>query len=152
MDVERRRKKNLVERARRMRKNPTYAESKLWSRLKGKSLDGLKFRRQHVLPPYILDFYCTSKTLAVEVDGPHHKETTEQDQQRTQVLAEEHGVRVLRFTSWRVLNEIEDVLEEILEACVTCRVPGTLQTAPCAALRHSRQFGKPQVSDRHSTT
>jgi leucyl-tRNA synthetase len=118
MDVERRRKKKLVGRARRMRKNPTYAESKLWSRLKGKSLDGLKFRRQHVLPPYILDYYCPSKTLAVEVDGPHHKETKEQDQQRTQVLAEEHGVRMLRFTSWRVLNEIEDVLEEILEACM----------------------------------
>jgi very-short-patch-repair endonuclease len=126
MDYTKQRRRQLLKRARRMRKNPTLAESKLWSRVRGKKLDGLKFRRQHVLAPYIVDFYCASKRVVVEIDGPKHQEqeAVEYDQDRTDVLTEEYGVQVLRFDAWRVLKEIDEVLVEIRVMCEEEAQPG----------------------------
>jgi very-short-patch-repair endonuclease len=101
--------------ARQMRKNPTPAENKLWQHLRGKQLLGYKFRRQHAIERFIVDFYCHEARLIVEVDGPIHQYTTEEDAIRQKFL-ESLGFRVLRFTNEQVLTNIDGVLEKIAEA------------------------------------
>ncbi len=100
--------------ARNMRKNPTEAEELLWTRLRGKRLNKLKFRRQQHLQGFILDFYCESARLGMEVDGEIHlqKEQADFDKQRTEYLAE-FGVKIIRFTNDQVLNTIQEVLHAI---------------------------------------
>jgi len=99
--------------ARDMRREPTPAELMLWSRLRRKRLEGLKFRFQHPVGNFILDFYCPMVKLVVEVDGPIHDEQTERDAART-ALIEAHGYHVLRLTNDEVINHVEDVLARIL--------------------------------------
>jgi len=65
---------NTFHKARWLKENETPAEKLLWEQLKGKKLDGFKFRRQHPLGKYILDFYCHTKKLAIEIDGGYHQE------------------------------------------------------------------------------
>ena len=89
----------------------TDAEQTLWFRLRGGRLDGWKFRRQHPIPPYIVDFYCTEAKLVVELDGSQHSE--EVDAVRTMAL-ERQGLMVLRFWDNQVLASMDDVLSEIL--------------------------------------
>ncbi len=105
-------------RAQALRRALTQTERKLWYALNKRQLCGLRFRRQHPFPPYILDFYCHAQLLAIEVDGSHHSEPEQQahDQRRTAFLTE-HGVRVLRFTNHDVETNLEGVLEAILAAC-----------------------------------
>jgi very-short-patch-repair endonuclease len=98
-----------------MRKNPTPAENKLWQHLRGKQLLGYKFRRQHAIERFIVDFYCHDARLVVEVDGPIHQYTTEEDAIRQKFL-ESLGFRVLRFTNEQVLTNIDGVLNMIAEA------------------------------------
>jgi len=95
-----------------MRQHPTQAEAQLWSRLRGRQLDGLKFRRQHIIAGYIVDFYCPAIHLAVEVDGPHHQWQRQQDKFRTGVLSQ-CGVRVVRVSSDAVLNDLDEVINYI---------------------------------------
>src|SRR5256885_12641504 len=85
-------------RRRTLRSAGTDAENALWARLRAKRLLGFKFRRQHPCGPYILDFYCPSKHLAVELDGGQHFEPAgqEYDVRRTAFLAR-RGITVLRF-------------------------------------------------------
>ena len=97
--------------AKTLRGRMTEAERALWFRLRGGRLDGLKFRRQHPIPPYIVDFYCTEANLVVELDGSQHG--TEVDATRTAAL-EGHGLRVLRFWDNQVLADGNAVLSEIL--------------------------------------
>jgi very-short-patch-repair endonuclease len=85
----------------------TDAERKLWSQLRDRQLVGAKFRRQHPIGPYVLDFYCEESRLAVEVDGSQH--TPDGDAARTAWL-EEHGCRVMRFWNHEVLRELSSVL------------------------------------------
>ncbi len=96
-----------------LRKNLTPAEAKLWSYLQNSQL-GEKFRRQHSIEYYILDFYCPKKKLAVELDGSPHN--TEQgfikDKERT-IFLNNRGIKVIRFENKDVINNIEGVLEEI---------------------------------------
>ena len=94
----------------------TPAEKLLWSRLRSKQLNGLKFRRQHPLGPFIADFYCAAHRLVVEVDGDIHDLQAERDAARTEQF-EQHGYRVIRFRNEQVLNNIEDVLTAIKAAC-----------------------------------
>ena len=103
--------------ARRLRKDLTDAESRLWYHLRRHGLSGYKFRRQHPFGPYILDFYCPQARLAVEVDGAQHLEPSGQmsDANRTSYL-EQHGVTVIRFTNTEALEETDEVLERIYEA------------------------------------
>ena len=98
--------------AQQMRRQPTRAEAQLWSRLRGRQLDGLKFRRQHIIAGYIADFYCPAIQLVVEVDGPHHQCQQPQDEFRTEVLGE-CGVRVIRVSAEAVMNNLDEVIRYI---------------------------------------
>ena len=108
----------LIEEAKRMRKEPTDAEAALWELLRDKKL-GDKFRRQHLIDDFIVDFVCLSKNLVIEVDGGYHSDPTqkEYDQQRTLYLNEK-GFRVIRFTNEEVLGNTEAVLTKIKDILV----------------------------------
>ena len=108
----------LRERARTMRSHMTTAELKLWSRLRGDQLLGLRFRRQHVFGPFIVDFYCASRALIVEVDGDSHADQERYDEARTEYL-NSRGLREVRFTNSDVLGNIDGVLSEIERLCTT---------------------------------
>jgi very-short-patch-repair endonuclease len=97
-----------------LRNNLTPAEVVLWKYLKGKQLNGIKFRRQHSVGNYILDFYCTTHKLAIELDGAHHytEAGIEYDQTRTLFL-NENGITVLRFENKLVFEHLDAVLHEI---------------------------------------
>ena len=97
--------------ARRLRQNMTDAERKLWRALRDRQLDDVKFRRQHPLGRYVLDFFCEEHKLAVEVDGGQHADSTE-DKARTAWL-QAHGCRALRFWNNDVLGNLPGVLETI---------------------------------------
>src|SRR5665648_645230 len=86
-------------------------EQRLWHALRGTQL-GASFRRQHPVGPYVLDFYCASLRLAIELDGDTHASRAEHDALRTRFL-EARGIRVLRFANRDVWNKIESVMEMI---------------------------------------
>jgi very-short-patch-repair endonuclease len=98
-----------------MRREMTPAEAALWERLRGKRLRGLRFRAQHPVGPFILDFYCPSAKLVVEVDGPVHEDRGAEDAARTEQL-NAFGYRVIRFANDEVLGDIDRVLARIAEA------------------------------------
>jgi len=108
------RKKNplLKERARTLRKTLTDAESVLWLALKKRQVNGIKFRRQHRIGSYIIDFICLSHRLIIEVDGAHHQNQIEYDTIRTKFL-NAAGYKVLRFWNNEVFNQLDGVLETI---------------------------------------
>ena len=103
--------------ARVMRKTPTEAEQLLWRSLRGRQVKGLRFRRQHPIGPYIVDFFCVAAQLAIELDGEihDHKEQAAYDALRTDVLRQS-GIKVLRFANADVLTRLEWVLEQISES------------------------------------
>ncbi|MGH6906086.1 MAG: endonuclease domain-containing protein, partial [Geminicoccaceae bacterium] len=82
--------------ARTLRQNLTDAERRLWSRMRGRQLDGCRFRRQAPLGPYVVDFVCLAAQLVIEVDGGQHSWQAEQDAVRRSGL-EANGFHVLRF-------------------------------------------------------
>ncbi|MDF5718629.1 MAG: DUF559 domain-containing protein, partial [Rhizonema sp. NSF051] len=98
--------------ARQMRREPTPAEQKLWQMLRNKQL-GFKFRRQHAIDRFIVDFYCGEAQLIVEVDGAVHQYTQQEDAIRQEFL-ESIGLRVVRFRNEDVLGSIDGVLEKIV--------------------------------------
>ncbi len=102
----------LKESARQLRYSQTDAEQVLWRRLRDRRLAGKKFRRQHPVPPYILDFFCEEDKLAIEVDGSQHIVQQAYDLKRTEFL-QKQGIRVLRFWNNDVLQKTEIVLEMI---------------------------------------
>ena len=107
------------ENAKRNRKNPTLAEAALWEQLRGKKLEGYKFRRQHQIGEFIVDFVCLEKRLVIEVDGGYHEtyEAKVYDDDRTAYLAF-NGYKVIRFKNEEVLSNTEGVLDKIyLELC-----------------------------------
>ncbi|SQA93011.1 leucine--tRNA ligase [Capnocytophaga ochracea] len=108
----------LIEEAKRMRKEPTDAEVTLWELLRDKKL-GDKFRRQHLIDDFIVDFVCLSKNLVIEVDGGYHNDPTqkEYDEQRTLYLNEK-GFKVIRFTNEEVIGNTEAVLTKIKDILV----------------------------------
>ncbi len=89
--------------ARRLRNNLTPAEARLWSALRNKQLEGLRFRCQHPVGNFILDFYCPACKLAIEVDGDIHDRTSEYDNIRSAKLAQ-YGYKVLRFSNEQVIT------------------------------------------------
>ncbi len=105
-----------VARARALRRRLTAAEHTLWSILRNRGLGGLKFRRQHPLGLYIVDFYCAEKRLVVELDGDSHAGRATRDAEREAWL-EAHGYRVMRFTNREVMQSLPEVLEAIWQAC-----------------------------------
>jgi very-short-patch-repair endonuclease len=99
-------------RARSLRKAMTDAERLLWQHLRSRQLAGWKFRRQHAVGPFIVDFVCIAKKLIVEVDGGQHASDVERDAKRSRYLSEE-GYRILRFWNNDVLKELDGILEVI---------------------------------------
>lgn len=103
--------KDSFSKARNLRKDGTESESKLWFFLKNKKLDGYKFRRQHPLGLFIVDFYCHQLGLIIEVDGPYHNNEDQKikDANRTKWL-ESNNMKLLRFTN----NEIRIGIKKVL--------------------------------------
>jgi very-short-patch-repair endonuclease len=97
-----------MRRAANLRKNMTDAERKLWAYLERKQL-GVRFRRQHAIGNFIVDFCCVKKKLIVELDGSQHLDQHEYDEDRTTYL-KSRGYRVLRFWNNDVMNDIESVI------------------------------------------
>jgi very-short-patch-repair endonuclease len=103
--------------ARQKRKEPTEAEEALWERLRNRRLSGLKFRRQHGIERFIVDFYCAEIGLVVEVDGLIHEYQHEEDKIR-EVFIKSQDFQLLRFSNEDVLNNLDFVLNEISIALV----------------------------------
>ena len=103
-----------TERQRLVRGSPTEAEKSVWRVLRRKQFCGLKFRRQHGIGLYIVDFYCDQLKLAIEIDGSVHDtlEARGYDDERTQYL-ESAGYRVLRFRNSEVIQDLKNILERI---------------------------------------
>ncbi|MDQ1314284.1 MAG: hypothetical protein QG662_393 [Pseudomonadota bacterium] len=119
----------LLEHARELRAHQTDAEQLIWGVLRAKRFLGYKFRRQHPVEPYILDFYCDELKLAIELDGGQHAEQQPYDAHRTRAL-EARGIRVLRFWNNDVLTQTEAVLEGIYQATLTAQSPTPLAPSP----------------------
>ncbi|MBF0563453.1 MAG: endonuclease domain-containing protein [Alphaproteobacteria bacterium] len=113
--------KDIKAHAREMRREPTDAERKLWSLLRHNQLCGLRFRRQHPIPPYIVDFAFVEVRVIVEADGGQHAESG-YDQRRDQFLAQ-GGWQVLRFWNNDILSNSEGVAETIIRALERRRHP-----------------------------
>ena len=114
---------------RRLRKNLTDAEQRLWNCLRQKQMGHFKFRRQHPFADYVIDFVCLEAKLAVEVDGGQHSQKWEEDAVRTKSLTEA-GFKVLRFWNHDVLRDIEAVKESIWLALQERRAPSPSQPSP----------------------
>ena len=106
----------IRKRARQLRQPQTPAEAKLWNHLRRKQLGDLKFRRQHPIDRFIVDFYCGEHKLVIEVDGDTHAMQEEYDAARTEWL-QDRGYRVIRFTNDEVHRQLPAVLEAIMAAC-----------------------------------
>jgi len=103
-----------LDRIRDMRKLSTDAERLLWKRLRGRQIDGAKFRRQVWLGVYIVDFVCLDAGLIIEADGGQHVDAVEYDERRTVVMARP-GFTVLRFWNNEVLQNIDGVVRTIAD-------------------------------------
>jgi very-short-patch-repair endonuclease len=102
-----------------LRKEPTPAERKLWSRIRNDQL-GTNFRRQHAIGPYIPDFCSPKAKLIIELDGSQHLQQEQYDSARTEYL-ELQGYTVLRFWNNQVMSDIEGVIRAIMQALETER-------------------------------
>jgi very-short-patch-repair endonuclease len=105
-------KASTMETASLLRKHMTYTEEVLWERLKGKQISGYRFRRQHPINIFIVDFYCHEARLVVEIDGDIHRFKAEYDDGREAEI-EKFGIKVIRFTNKEVESNIEYVIERI---------------------------------------
>jgi len=111
-----------------MRANPTIAEQRLWSMLRDRRLGTVKFRRQHVIAPYIVDFACLERSLIVEADGGQHADSIS-DRQRDAFLRRK-GFRILRFWNNDVLENASGVFEMICAELHTPHPPTAAQRVP----------------------
>jgi len=107
--------RNTFEKAHELRKNMTKAEIALWDELKNRKLFKVRFRRQHPVDIFVVDFYCHEIMLAIEIDGEIHskKEISEYDDGRTHDI-EKLGIKIIRFTNEQVFNDINKVKSELL--------------------------------------
>lgn len=105
----------LRERRRALRANSTPAEQKMWRIVRDRRLGGFKFRRQHGIGPFVLDFYCSEVKLAVELNGSVHDNPAraEYDRERQEYLAA-LGLRVVRFSNGEVLREPNRIAESLM--------------------------------------
>lgn len=101
---------------RRLRSNMTGPETRLWSRLRARQLQGLKFRRQHGIGPYIVDFYCPERSLVIEVDSASHADADQilKDQLRDRYF-QSLGLHVIRYINDYILKNLDGVLENLAE-------------------------------------
>jgi len=108
--------RHMIGRSRQLRQEMTIPERLLWGKLRNHRLAGLQFRRQHPIGPYVVDFYCPTAKLVIEIDGRSHCGQEILDRQRQEFL-EQYGLRVIRFSNDRVINHLTDVVRAIPEAC-----------------------------------
>lgn len=101
-------------RARLLRSNMTDVERRLWGAIRGKQLEGCRFRRQHAIGAYIVDFACVERMLAIELDGGQHQEQKTYDDTRSRYLNQQ-GWQVVRFWNSEVLENLCGVLEVIVK-------------------------------------
>ena len=101
---------------RRLRSNMTGPETRLWSALRARQLQGMKFRRQHGIGPYIVDFYCPEQSLVIEVDGDSHANADQivRDQLRDKYF-QSLGLRVIRYFNNDIVKNLAGVLEDLAE-------------------------------------
>ena len=125
---ERLRARELRDRARAMRADPTPAERRLWTMLRDRRMPPVKFRRQHVIAPYIVDFACLERLLIIEADGSQHADSIS-DRQRDADLRR-RGFRVLRFWNNDVLENSGGAFEMIFAALHTPHPPTAAQWVP----------------------
>lgn len=109
----------IFQRAEVLRKKMTEAEKILWEVLKTKKLSGYKFRRQHPILKFILDFYCHESKLGIEIDGQVHnsKEQKFYDEDRTDIL-KEYGIKIIRFHNKEIIENLEVVKLKILSELI----------------------------------
>ena len=112
MDQKDQQNRKLIDRSRELRKNMTDAERQLWRHLRGRQLQGYRFRRQMVIGNYIVDFCCPQIKLIVELDGGQHQQQEHYDERRAQWL-ESQGYIVLRFWNHQMLQQPNAVLSVI---------------------------------------
>jgi len=117
-------KEKMVEIARQFRKEPTRGEAILWDVLRNRNFQGLKFRRQQPIGPFVVDFYCPEKRLIVEVDGPIHASQVEADRNR-QNLLESLNLWFVRLKTSEVENDLRTVLRKIQAAIMSTPSPPT---------------------------
>ncbi len=103
---------STLKKAWQLRNKMTSAEELLWEKLKGKQICNVRFRRQHPIYLYIVDFYCHPAKLVIELDGKYHLRTKKEDRERTEQL-KSLNLDVIRFTNDKVETNINKVLEEI---------------------------------------
>ena len=113
----------LLEFAKTMRSNATDAENLMWQLLRAKRFMNLKFRRQHVIAPYIVDFYCHELGLVIELDGSQHgrDDVIEYDAERTKFL-EALGLTVVRYWNHDVLGRTDVMLDDLWNVCLELKV------------------------------
>ena len=114
----------IMNNARMLRENMTACEKILWERLKGKQILGLRFRRQHPIFIFIVDFYCHEARLVVEIDREIHDQQTEYDDGRTAEM-EQFYIEVIRFRNYEIEQDIENVINKI-----TNRVTKRIKSPP----------------------
>ena len=127
----------LLEFAKVMRSNGTNVENLMWQLLRNKHFINLKFRRQHVISPYIVDFYCHELGLVIELDGSQHgtDDAVEYDAERTQFL-EALGFKVVRYWNHDVLGNTEVVLEGLWQVCVELGNSAPIPSSICSVEFH----------------
>ena len=113
--------KYVVKIAQKLRKNMTATEEILWSKLYNKNLDGLRFRKQHPIDRYIVDFYCHEKRLIIEIDGEIHDFRREYDINKDQYL-KARNYNILRFNNDDVIHSLSYVLNRIRQYASEIRV------------------------------
>lgn len=118
--------RELIKSARNHWNTPTQAEAVLWDAIRRKQVAGARFRRQHPLGKFIVDFCCPEHRLVIEIDGPIHQERRDYDAGRTDHL-NAYGYQVLRFSNDQVLDNLEDVVASIQRATLPHRTPLPLE-------------------------
>jgi len=102
----------IIARARMLRKEAPCPEHLLWSRLRAAQLGGIRFRRQHVIGPYVADFYCARARLVIELDRLSHEGRESYDAERTEYM-ESQGLRVIRCADDDVIRDVDQVVRRI---------------------------------------
>ncbi|MBA2467262.1 MAG: endonuclease domain-containing protein [Sphingomonas sp.] len=120
--------KSTLAKAKRLRRDPTDAERKLWSVLRSSQLRGATFRRQQPIGPFIADFVCQEHRLIIEADGGQHQKSAA-DVRRTSFL-EERGYRVMRFWNNDILSNLDGVAARIADAISTPHPARALRESP----------------------
>jgi very-short-patch-repair endonuclease len=133
---------HLKSHARRLRRGQTDAERLLWRQLRSRHLNGFKFRRQHPLGRFIVDFCCPERSLVVELDGGQHAEQAEKDARRTAYL-NQIGYRVVRYWDHDVLSDPDAILEDIFRALKETPSPHPFPQRGEGGSRRSLKFPSP---------